>query len=541
MKQRGVALFVGLTLILGAIGSLAWALVDVRADDLDAVRRADRRAVTSALAARVETWFGQAKDQASAVALALTPFDQSARRSNRERIDQSLEFAPLLDAGAFVVDRVGNVVESSTSLAALAQTGQRRAGTHIEEALAGNPSASPIYRDPLLRFDVVAMTAPVTGRTGEVAGVLVALSRMAREELPGKGLVSHVEAIPVPAGLRLHVSDSSRQVIDPAADSLVGRTDLETESPVELAAKDASGLTEHPGRGGVTTVSSWKRTADGWTVVLSQDSHAFYSESRAVRRAFVLVIAALLSVPLATLTLAFRRIRLQNERAELVQRSFLAIVGHELRTPLTVIKGFTQTVLGRWDTIGDGRKKEIITTVQRQSRNLEHLVERLIVGAQLQAGVEAFPMTQDVDIKPLIMRVAEHHAALTQLHDIDVSLPDELRATVDSKLFEQVMTHLIENAIKYSPAGGVIRIAGARRGRRTEISVEDEGVGLPSDISGIFDKFRQGEEVDSRVYDEGGVGLGLFIAKTHLERMKGTVRAERRTPKGARFVVSVPN
>jgi signal transduction histidine kinase len=77
------------------------------------------------------------------------------------------------------------------------------------------------------------------------------------------------------------------------------------------------------------------------------------------------------------------------------------------------------------------------------------------------------------------------------------------------------------------------------RGRRVDLVVEDEGIGLPSDYRSIFEKFVQGESVTKRVHDEGGVGLGLYIVRTLVEDMGGSVRAEPRRPQGARLVVSL--
>jgi two-component system cell cycle sensor histidine kinase PleC len=116
----------------------------------------------------------------------------------------------------------------------------------------------------------------------------------------------------------------------------------------------------------------------------------------------------------------------------------------------------------------------------------------------------------------------------------------EIAVVGDRQALGQALDQIVDNAVKYSPAGGDVAMRARLRGRRVELTVEDEGVGLPSDHSRIFEPLTQGEEVDGRVHDEGGVGVGLYIARAMVEAMGGTVRAERRTTDaGTRIVVTI--
>jgi signal transduction histidine kinase len=113
------------------------------------------------------------------------------------------------------------------------------------------------------------------------------------------------------------------------------------------------------------------------------------------------------------------------------------------------------------------------------------------------------------------------------------------RALADPRALGDVLEHLLDNAVKYSPSGGTVWIRASGGRGAVEIAIEDEGVGLPASTSRIFGPFEQGESVDKRLHDEGGAGLGLFIVRTLVTRMRGAVRAERRSPRGARFVVQL--
>jgi signal transduction histidine kinase len=222
---------------------------------------------------------------------------------------------------------------------------------------------------------------------------------------------------------------------------------------------------------------------------------------------------------------------------EAAKQSFLAIAGHELRTPLTVIKGFTDMLVRRWADVPDETRHGVVETIGHQVRNLEHLVERLLLGAQLEAGVTPSMAHEAVDMGAALESAAAHHRAVAPLHELAVEAEGAGDVWADRKALDRILDNLVENAVKYSPNGGRVLLSGRRAGGRVELAVEDEGIGLPSDLDVIFEKFVQREEVGTRTHDEGGVGLGLYIVRTLVERMGGSVRAERRPLGGARFVV----
>jgi signal transduction histidine kinase len=207
---------------------------------------------------------------------------------------------------------------------------------------------------------------------------------------------------------------------------------------------------------------------------------------------------------------------------------------------LTVMKGYTELLVERWDDVDDETRHGIVETVSVQVRNLEHLVERLLLGAQLEAGVAPSTMQDTVALAPLLEESAQHQRGVAPTHTFVVDAPDGLSVRGDATALTHVVTNLVENAVKYSPDGGTVTMRAEPAERdRVRVIVEDEGIGLPGNLEIIFEKFVQREAVDRRVHDEGGVGLGLYIVRTLVEQMGGTVRAQRRNPKGSSFVVTL--
>ena len=175
-----------------------------------------------------------------------------------------------------------------------------------------------------------------------------------------------------------------------------------------------------------------------------------------------------------------------------------------------------------------------------QVRRLHRGVDRLLIAADIQRGANLRLEKKPVALADVVADVVDGFQPIAPLHTFSVDVPDEVTVLGDRKALAQAVDQLVDNAVKYSPAGGAVIVRAQGMSRRVQLTVEDEGVGLPSDFSRIFEPLTQGEEVDRRVHDEGGVGVGLYIARAMVEAMGGSVRAERRTPApGARLVVTL--
>lgn len=280
---------------------------------------------------------------------------------------------------------------------------------------------------------------------------------------------------------------------------------------------------------------------DVWSVVLEQDAALFDIELQSRPSLIVAtVLTVVFGIVFALLAAFDSRRKRAHRRSEAAKNAFFSIAGHELRTPLTVITGFVETLSENWNELDVKRRRTLIDRLVPQTRRLDRLVERLLVAASIQAETNTRPQVREVDPLAVLERVAEHFRPEAPLHTIAVDAGSDITfALADERALDQVLGHLVENAIKYTPSGGRIGLSVVSGRRGVDLVVEDEGVGLPADRRRIFDKFEQGESVTKRVHDEGGVGLGLYIVQTLVEDMGGSVRAESRDPEGARFIVSL--
>lgn len=228
-------------------------------------------------------------------------------------------------------------------------------------------------------------------------------------------------------------------------------------------------------------------------------------------------------------------------RLEKIRKDFVANVSHELRTPLTSIKGYVEALL-------DGGKDDPDTTVNfltiilKQSDRLNLILEDLLELSKIESGRVLFK-EEPLDLRSLVERTLSMIKPLAdkKRHTLISRVDDRLPPIAgDEGRLAQVLTNLLDNAVKYTPEQGTITVtARSLPDRMVELAVTDTGLGIPEqDRPRVFERFYRVDKARSR--ELGGTGLGLAIAKHIVEGHGGQVWVEAHTPKGSRFVVRLP-
>jgi signal transduction histidine kinase len=209
---------------------------------------------------------------------------------------------------------------------------------------------------------------------------------------------------------------------------------------------------------------------------------------------------------------------------------FLATTSHELRTPITVVQGFASTLASRWDQLSDADRRSAVRTIAERAGSLGRLVEQLLLGAR--AGADQLPVNNGpFDLAALLRAAVISFGALSDKHEVIADIPADLPpAHGDPMATDIIVGQLLENAVKYSPAGGKVTVRARSTDPTIEVEVTDEGIGInPGDHERIFERFYQGETGDRRRF--GGVGIGLYIVRRLAVAQDGTVVAQSR-PEG---------
>jgi signal transduction histidine kinase len=244
--------------------------------------------------------------------------------------------------------------------------------------------------------------------------------------------------------------------------------------------------------------------------------------------------------------LAIHNLQLAEEAREVealkkidrLKTELLSTVSHELRTPLGSIKGYSTTLLEHGTALSPEETREFLEIIDGESDRLDDLIRNLLDMSRLEAGV--LRIDRDLaQLEEIVQACAQRVQRHTERHQILMSWTHHDLVECDPRRIAQVVTNLLENAVKYSPEGGDVVVTGQAQGDELIVSVTDSGVGIPArDQQRIFDRFfRVDGEISRRV---GGTGLGLAICKGLVEAHGGRIWVESQLGKGSTFFLTLP-
>ena len=222
----------------------------------------------------------------------------------------------------------------------------------------------------------------------------------------------------------------------------------------------------------------------------------------------------------------------KEREADQIKADFVAVIGHELRTPLTVLKGYVQTLTRKRGKLTEEALENALRSIDSSATRLERLLDDLLVVTSVESRRSDLSL-EHVDLSELVNHVADVVGERLQ-----VRLPRSAVVTpLDRTKVEQVLLHLVDNALKYSK--GAVEIDVQDDADRVVVSVVDEGPGIFSgDIPQLFERFRQLDGTSTRKH--GGTGLGLYICRRLVELHGGRIWCESRLGVGSRFAFSLP-
>jgi len=223
---------------------------------------------------------------------------------------------------------------------------------------------------------------------------------------------------------------------------------------------------------------------------------------------------------------------------EALRNTLLSSISHDLRTPLAVMAGAGSTLAQHGATLDEATRVQLARSIETTAREMSELVSNVLDLVRLESGQVTLRrdwQTLDDLVGSALARYQERLAA----HQVETRLPPDLPPVwVDATLIVQLLSNLFDNIAKYTPPGTRVSVSAVPAGDFVQVSVEDDGPGLPAgDPARLFDKFQRGSEEGSVV----GVGLGLAIVQAIVRAHGGEIEAQRREGGGARFVFTLPS
>jgi two-component system, OmpR family, sensor histidine kinase ArlS len=216
------------------------------------------------------------------------------------------------------------------------------------------------------------------------------------------------------------------------------------------------------------------------------------------------------------------------------QNQFVSDASHELRTPISVIQGYAN-MLDRWGKDDKSVLEESISAIKTESESMKSLIEKLLFLARSDKNTQKIEK-EDFYINELIEEVVKETKLIDNSHEIKSEKNDITKINADRKMLKEALRVFIDNSIKYTPEGGVIKVDCILQNNEVKITVEDTGMGISKeDLPHVFDRFYRADK--SRTKQTGGTGLGLAIAKWIILKHNGVIKIDSRINVGTKIEI----
>lgn len=227
------------------------------------------------------------------------------------------------------------------------------------------------------------------------------------------------------------------------------------------------------------------------------------------------------------------RLQISFER----QNRFVSDASHELRTPIAIIKGYAD-LIGQWAKNDPQVLEESVAAIRKEANGMTGLIEQLLFLARGDSG-KLKPQKEDFAVSVLIHEIIGESGLIAPNRRFEETAPENLLIHADRKLLKQALRALVDNAVKYTPEEGIIRLSASETHEEVAIRVTDTGVGIAkSEQAKIFDRFYRVDQDRSR--EKGGSGLGLAIVKLIVDAHQGNIAVKSESDKGTSVAIHLP-
>ena len=229
----------------------------------------------------------------------------------------------------------------------------------------------------------------------------------------------------------------------------------------------------------------------------------------------------------------------EHKKLDQMKDDFISLVSHELRTPLTVIMGSLNTVLREWVRLSTDEIHQLLQDAAHETESLSHLLGNLLELSRAQSE-QLFLYIEPVNIRTIVKESVNKIRLQTTAHRLVMDLPKRLPLiNADPLRLERLIYNLLENAVKYSPQEGEIRVFAKLEKEHLIVGISDQGIGISARDQGkLFEPFQRFE--NSRASGIKGIGLGLLVCKRLVEAHSGQIWVESKPGRGSTFFFKLP-